>query len=172
MLIDLFVCCLPAPPSLCFPDLVDCVSVKEHSDHRLDFKVTSDPSLDTQSGHFLSKQGGSPHEAHVSIRGTTVYFRRVRRSDAGTYTVSTFNAIGKGQASFRLIIQCKPSFYSWVLFQVIWTISLQPLLNIPWRLTIWRQRLVAVPPWPSLSALTLPWLRTLSTLSAREEEGR
>ncbi len=96
-----------APPSLSFPDLVDCISLKEHGDYKENFTVTSDPSL--QSGYFLSKEGGSPCEAHVFIRGTTVYFRRVGRSDAGTYTVSTYNAMGKGYASFQLKITCEPS---------------------------------------------------------------
>ncbi len=88
--------------------MVDCISLKECCDYRVDFKVISDPSLDTQSGHFLSKEGGSPSTDHVCIRGTTVHFRRVRRSDAGTYTVSTFNAVGKGHASFQLRVKCEP----------------------------------------------------------------
>ncbi len=100
-----------APPSLSFSGDVDSdhllVSLSEGSDHRVDFTITSDPSLDTQSGHTLSKQGGSLDRDHVYIRGKTVCFSMVRRSDAGVYTVSTYNAVGKGQASFQLNIKCK-----------------------------------------------------------------
>ena len=70
--------------------------------------VSSDPSLDTQSGYFLSKQGGLPCENRIFVRGKEVCFKRVRRSDAGTYTVTTFNVVGKGQASFQLKIKSKP----------------------------------------------------------------
>ncbi len=98
------------PPSLFFPDLADCggaISLKEGCDHSMDFLVVSDPSLDTQSGHFLSKEGGFPYEDHVYLRGKVVYFKSVRRSDAGKYTVSSLNAAGEGKASFKLKIKCE-----------------------------------------------------------------
>ncbi len=106
------VCQCTVSPTLSFPDLVDSkiITLQELSDHRMEFVVTSDPSLDTQSGHLLSRQGGSPCENRVYIQGTTVHLKKVRRSDAGMYTVSSFNAVGKGQASFQLKIKCEWRF--------------------------------------------------------------
>ncbi len=92
-----------------FPDLDESkvICLKEGGDHRMDFMVTSDPLLETQSGHFLSKQGGSTCSGRVYIRGKTVYLKKVRKGDSGTYTVSTFNAAGEGQYLFKLRIKCK-----------------------------------------------------------------
>ena len=106
----LIVLLVSVPPSLSFPDLVECnhaVRLLEGSDLKVDFVVTSDPALDSGSRNVLSKQGGTPDEAHVYIQGSAVHLKAVRRSDAGTYTVSSCNAAGRGQASFQVKIKCK-----------------------------------------------------------------
>ena len=96
-----------------FPDPVgesssgSVVSLKEGSDHKVDFVVTSDPSLETQRGHLLCREGESHSESNVYLKGNTVFFRKVRRRDAGTYTVSSNNAAGKGTVSFKLNIKCE-----------------------------------------------------------------
>ena len=93
---------------MCFPALAEnkIVSLDEGSDYTMEFTVNSDPSLDTQSGHVLSMLGGSPSENHVYMQGDTIHFRKVRKIDAGTYTVSHSNAAGKGHGSFELKVKC------------------------------------------------------------------
>lgn len=90
-----------------FPTLTDAsvICLKEGSDHKMEFTVISDPSLHTSSRLFFSKYGGSCRKTHVYIEGKEVYFKRVGKGDAGKYTLSTYNVVGKGQASFQLDVK-------------------------------------------------------------------
>ena len=83
----------------------DMVSLKEGNNMAVDFVVVSDPALDTQSGHLLSKEGGGLCEDHVFLQGKKIHLRNVQRSDAGIYFVSSFNAAGEGKASFKLRVK-------------------------------------------------------------------
>ncbi len=90
-----------AAPSHCFPDGHE-VCVKEGSDHVLVF------SKEHSSSHSLSREGWDPLlEDHICIRGKSVCFRRVKRRDAGRYTITSSNAYGEGQASFHLRVKCE-----------------------------------------------------------------
>ncbi len=76
--------------------------MKEGCDHVLEF--TKEQSF----SHSLSREGRGPLlQDHIYIRGTSVCFRRVKRGDAGRYTIRSSNAYGEGQASFHLRVKCE-----------------------------------------------------------------
>ena len=90
-----------AAPSYCFPDGHE-VCVKEGSDHVLEF------TKEQSSSHSLSREGWGPLLGdHICIRGKAVCFRRVKRRDAGRYTIKSSNAYEEGQASFHLRVKCE-----------------------------------------------------------------
>lgn len=96
---------LTDPPFLSFSDAV--ILLKEGNDHEMDFVLKSDPTLEMQHGSFISKDNGSVCTSRVYLKGSIVIFKRVKRSDAGTYTVSSVNAAGQGRASFQLKVTSK-----------------------------------------------------------------
>ncbi len=85
-----------AAPSYCFPDGHE-VYVKEGCDHVLEF------TKEQSSSHSLSKEV----KDHIFIRGKSVCFRRVKRGDAGRYTIKSSNAYCEDQASFHLRVKCE-----------------------------------------------------------------
>ncbi len=90
-----------AVPSYCFPDGHE-VCVKEGCDHVLEF------TEEYSSSRSLSREGkGSLLGDHICIREKSVCFRRVKRGDAGRYTIKSSNAYGEGQASFLLRVKCE-----------------------------------------------------------------
>ncbi len=95
-----------AAPSYCFPDGHE-VCVKEGCDHVLEF------TKEHYSSHSLSREGRGPLLGdRTCIRGKAVCFRRVKRRDAGKYTIKSSNAYGEGQASFHLRVKCESSIIS------------------------------------------------------------
>ena len=102
-------CYSVAPPSLSFPDLVgkqNIVTLKRGSDHRMVLKVTSDP--ETDGNPLLSRRGELHREKKVFVDGGAVVFKKVKRSDAGVYTLSSSNAAGEGEISF--LLKCESIF--------------------------------------------------------------
>ena len=98
-------CNSAALPSVTFPEFSGkraVVVLEQGGDHRIDFVVTSDPSLETGGVPLLSKLTGSLRENNVYVDGQSIIFRRVGRRDSGAYTLSSFNAAGEGKASFTL----------------------------------------------------------------------
>ncbi len=87
-----------AASSYCFPDGHE-VCVKEGCDHVLGF------TKELSSSHSLSREGLLGD--HICIREKSVSFKRVKRRDAGRYTITSANAYGKGQASFHLRVKCE-----------------------------------------------------------------
>ena len=79
--------------------------LKKGCNYQLDFDVRSDPSLETQQQHSLCREGKSHCESRIYLKGNAVVFKKAQRSDAGQYTVTAFNASGKGSVSFK--IKCK-----------------------------------------------------------------
>ena len=78
------------------------ISVKDGTDCGVQFAIISDPSLETGCVPHLSMDNGPISYGRVHIEGGMVLFKRVRSSDAGRYTISSFNAAGQGKASFQL----------------------------------------------------------------------
>ena len=76
--------------------------LKEGSTYQLEFSCSPSPEQ-----HYLSKEEGSGEESRVFIEDSCVHFCGVKRSDAGKYTVSSTNIIGKGQVSFHLKVKCE-----------------------------------------------------------------
>ena len=97
-------------PIYSFPELTgknDVLSLREGSNHQMSFTVTCNPPLDATEQHHLYKEKDSVSTGRVYVEAGAVHFRRVRRSDAGKYFISSTNAAGYGQSSFSLCIKCE-----------------------------------------------------------------
>ena len=94
-----------------FPDLMEgqVVHLKEDASHQIPFKVcvACEPPLAMTDGHVVSKETGTFRPQCVYVRGNTLYFHRVKRSDAGTYFIRSSNALLEGIALFKLRVKCK-----------------------------------------------------------------
>ena len=78
------------------------VRVKEGCDQDVQWMVSCEPPLRDHSQHSLSREDGQPfRQDNIFIQGSNICFRKVKRRDAGKY------AIGKGHASFNLLVQCE-----------------------------------------------------------------
>ena len=92
-----------------FPDLMESqvVHLKEASSHQVSFRVSCEPPLAMTGGHVVSKETGTIRPQCVYVLWNTLYFQRVKRSDAGTYFIRSSNALLEGTASFKLRVKCK-----------------------------------------------------------------
>ena len=114
-------------PHLSLPDLShthgNILSLKENVDYRMNFVVTSDPSLDTLSRHHLSRQGKPHNENHVFLESNLVIFKKIKKSDAGIYIISSTNVAGQGKVAFLLKVKCEN-------MTVLMSFNLNSLCNI------------------------------------------
>ena len=93
-----------------FPDLMESqvVHLKEDASHQIPFEVRAcEPPQAMTGGHVVSKEAGTFRPQCVYVHGNTLYFQRVKRSDAGTYFIRSSNALLEGTASFKLRVKCK-----------------------------------------------------------------
>ena len=97
-------------PTISFPE-ISAFSLREGSNHEVDFVVISDPSLETQHTLLLSKDEGSICHSRVHLIGNKVFFRNVKRIDTGRYTITSFNAAGQGKGTFQLRVCGKSPLY-------------------------------------------------------------
>ena len=70
----------------------------------MEIVLISDPIFDAI---LLTKDEGSVCDNRVHLRGSRVFFRNVKRHDAGRYTINSFNAAGQGKGCFQLRIHSK-----------------------------------------------------------------
>ncbi len=71
--------------------------MKEGCDHDLEF------TKEHSSSHSLSREV----KDCICIKGKSVSFKRVKRRDAGRYTIKSSNAYGEAQGSFHLRVKCE-----------------------------------------------------------------
>ena len=86
--------------------------MKEGSDGKVDFEVSCDPPLIKKCEHSISKVEGCVRPDSIRVCGNTIYFKKVKREDAGKYTISCSNVVGEGTRSICLNVKgkdvCKP----------------------------------------------------------------
>lgn len=70
----------------------------------MQFSVTCDPPLLEDDKHVLSKDGDPVLDERISIEENVILFTSVQEKDAGEYTITSSNGIGKGQNSFTITV--------------------------------------------------------------------
>ena len=80
------------------------MSATEGDEFEVQFAVTQDPPLLKGKKNILWKDDVAVSDDRVSIGESVIRFSSVQRADAGRYTITSSNGVGRGQGSFNLTV--------------------------------------------------------------------
>ena len=80
------------------------MSATEGNEFEVQFAVTQDPPLLKGKKNILLKDDVAVSDDRVSIGESVVRFSSIQIADAGRYTITSSNGVGRGQGSFNLAV--------------------------------------------------------------------